>query len=88
MHKKTTEPGNQAARYAHFNEPIAMVQNVEDPESKKKYQKVRVSFQSTSLCSIQTVNMLSCVSKFEDTREQCVGKNKRKWVIKMNDARQ
>eukprot|EP00957_Ditylum_brightwellii_P152686 11622599-Ditylum_brightwellii.AAC.1 len=31
--------------------------------------------------------MLSCVSKFEDTREQGVGKNKRKWVIKMNDAR-
>eukprot|EP00957_Ditylum_brightwellii_P141371 10771823-Ditylum_brightwellii.AAC.1 len=31
--------------------------------------------------------MLSCVSKFEDTKEQGVGKNKRKWVIKVNDAR-
>eukprot|EP00957_Ditylum_brightwellii_P053050 4022132-Ditylum_brightwellii.AAC.1 len=65
-----------------------MVQNVEDPESKKKYQKVHLSFQSTSSCNIQTVNMLSCVSKFEDTREQGIGKNKRKWVIEINDARQ
>eukprot|EP00957_Ditylum_brightwellii_P040284 3048444-Ditylum_brightwellii.AAC.1 len=65
-----------------------MVQNVEDPEFNKKYQKVHVSFQSTSLCNIQTVNMLSCVSKFEDMREQGVGKNKRKLEIKKNDARQ
>eukprot|EP00957_Ditylum_brightwellii_P118935 9070821-Ditylum_brightwellii.AAC.1 len=35
MHKKTTEPGNQAARFTRFNEPIVMVQNVEDPESNK-----------------------------------------------------
>eukprot|EP00957_Ditylum_brightwellii_P177127 13493378-Ditylum_brightwellii.AAC.1 len=65
-----------------------MVQNVDDPESKKKYQKVHMSFQSTSLCNIQIINMLSCVSKFEDTRELGIGKNKRKWVIEMNDARQ
>eukprot|EP00957_Ditylum_brightwellii_P166472 12671618-Ditylum_brightwellii.AAC.1 len=65
-----------------------MVQNAEDPESNKKYQKVHMPFQSTSSCNIQTVNMFSCVSKSEDTREQGVGKNKRKWVIKMNDARQ
>ena len=45
-------------------------------------------FQSTTSCNIQTVNTMSCFSKFEDTREQGVGKNKRKWVIKMNDARQ
>eukprot|EP00957_Ditylum_brightwellii_P040283 3048443-Ditylum_brightwellii.AAC.1 len=32
--------------------------------------------------------MLSCVSKFEDTRERGVGKNKRKLVIKKNDTRQ
>eukprot|EP00957_Ditylum_brightwellii_P108005 8239585-Ditylum_brightwellii.AAC.1 len=32
--------------------------------------------------------MLSCVSKFEDTRKRGVGKNKRKWVIKMNDTSQ
>eukprot|EP00957_Ditylum_brightwellii_P156452 11906815-Ditylum_brightwellii.AAC.1 len=88
MHKKTTEPDNQAIRCSHFNEPIVMAQNVEDPESNKKYQKVHMSFQSTSLCNIQTVNMWSCVSKFEDTREQGVGKNKRKLVIKKNDARQ
>eukprot|EP00957_Ditylum_brightwellii_P131088 9999263-Ditylum_brightwellii.AAC.1 len=65
-----------------------MVQNVEDPESKKKYQKVHMPFQSTSSCNIQTVNMLSCVSKIEETKERGVGKNKRNWVIEMNDARQ
>eukprot|EP00957_Ditylum_brightwellii_P118351 9026364-Ditylum_brightwellii.AAC.1 len=65
-----------------------MVQNVENPESNKKCQKVHISFQSTSSWNIQTVNMLSCVTKFVDTREQGIGKNKRKWVITMNDARQ
>eukprot|EP00957_Ditylum_brightwellii_P167927 12783015-Ditylum_brightwellii.AAC.1 len=79
MHKKTTEPGNQAVSCTCFNAPIVMVQNIDDPEPKKKYQKVHMSFQSTSPHNIQTINMLSCVSKFEETREQSIGKNKRKF---------
>eukprot|EP00957_Ditylum_brightwellii_P187987 14311969-Ditylum_brightwellii.AAC.1 len=57
-----------------------MVTNKEDPEIKKKYQEVHVSFQSTSSCSIQAVNMLSFVSKFEETKKRGIGKNKQKWM--------
>eukprot|EP00957_Ditylum_brightwellii_P042774 3238987-Ditylum_brightwellii.AAC.1 len=65
-----------------------MVTIKEDPETKKKYQKVHRSFQSTSSCNIQAVNTLSSVSKFEETKEMGIPKNKWKWVIEMNGTRQ
>eukprot|EP00957_Ditylum_brightwellii_P166915 12704819-Ditylum_brightwellii.AAC.1 len=39
FHKKPTDPGSLAAKYAHYTEPIVMVTNKDDPETKKKYQK-------------------------------------------------
>eukprot|EP00957_Ditylum_brightwellii_P205653 15344810-Ditylum_brightwellii.AAC.1 len=64
------------AKCAHCNEPIVIVMNKEDPVTHKKYQKVNVSFQSKSSCNIQAVNMLSSVSKFEETKKRGIGKNK------------
>eukprot|EP00957_Ditylum_brightwellii_P207328 15352487-Ditylum_brightwellii.AAC.1 len=88
LYKKATNPGNQAAKCSYFNEAIVMVQNKEDPETKNKHQKEHVSFQSIFSYNIQAVNMLSSVSKFEETKGRGIGKNKHKWVIEMNDLRQ
>eukprot|EP00957_Ditylum_brightwellii_P077938 5923488-Ditylum_brightwellii.AAC.1 len=70
FHKKLTDPGNMAAKHAHYNDPIVMAMNKEDPVTHKKYQKVHVLFQSTSSYNIQAVNMLSSISKFEETKER------------------
>eukprot|EP00957_Ditylum_brightwellii_P114418 8723270-Ditylum_brightwellii.AAC.1 len=71
-HKSPTEPGNSTAKCTCYTEPIVMVTNKEEPETKKKYQKVHVSFQSKSSCNIQAVNILSSVSKFEETKERAL----------------
>eukprot|EP00957_Ditylum_brightwellii_P170011 12940326-Ditylum_brightwellii.AAC.1 len=52
FHKKPNDPDNSEVKCAHYNEPIVMVTNKEDPETQKKCQKVHVSFQSTSSFSI------------------------------------
>jgi hypothetical protein len=53
-----------------------------------KYTRVHVTFQSTSSCNITTVNALNQNSLFVVGKERGSGKQKRKWVIEMNDARQ
>ena len=47
-----------------------------------------VLFQSTSLSNIQSINMLSKCSMFDKNKEKLPGKNKHKWIIEMNEARQ
>eukprot|EP00957_Ditylum_brightwellii_P018813 1413878-Ditylum_brightwellii.AAC.1 len=74
FHMKLTNPGNSGAKCEYYTEPIVMVTNKEDTENKKKYQKVHVSFLSTSSCNIQAANMLSSVSTFEETKERGIGK--------------
>jgi hypothetical protein len=53
-----------------------------------KFTRVHVTFQSTSSCNITTVNALNQNSLFVVQKKRGSGKQKRKWVIKMNDARQ
>eukprot|EP00957_Ditylum_brightwellii_P050663 3841427-Ditylum_brightwellii.AAC.1 len=76
LHKKPADPCNSAAKCACYTGSIVMAINKEDPEINKKYQKVRVLFQSTSSCNIQAVNVLSSVSKFEETKDRGIGQNK------------
>eukprot|EP00957_Ditylum_brightwellii_P057669 4372825-Ditylum_brightwellii.AAC.1 len=57
-----------------------------DEEIGNTYQKVHVTFQSTSPCNIQAVNMLSKLSLFKDTKERGKEKNKCKWVVEMNEG--
>eukprot|EP00957_Ditylum_brightwellii_P196253 14952909-Ditylum_brightwellii.AAC.1 len=59
-----------------------------DGETGNTYQKVHVTFQSTLSCNIQAASMLSKISLFKDTKERGMGKNKRKWVIEMNEGQQ
>ena len=54
----------------------------------KPYEIVHTSFQSTSSCNITCVNSLSRCELFVSKRERGRGKNKRKWAIEMNHARQ
>jgi hypothetical protein len=103
FHKVATAPGDIKARVARFNNPITVVKHVlvtppqtgptegenglsETPAI--NYTKVHVTFQSTSSCNITTVNALNQNSLFSVQKERGSGKQKRKWVIEMNDARQ
>jgi len=67
LHKNPTDHGNSAVKCSHYNKPIVTVKNIEDPETHIKYKRVRVSFQSTFSCCAPAVNMLSSVSKFEES---------------------
>jgi hypothetical protein len=104
FHKVATAPGDTKARVARFNNPITVVKHVSlaphagpvptDRENFNpttppiKYTKVHVTFQSTSSCNMTTVNALNKNSLFVVQKERDSGKQKRKWVIKMNDAPQ
>lgn len=84
LHKLKTDPKNKAAKVARFAQPIVAVKNVQGTEG---YQRVHVSFQSTSSCNISTVNALNEVFNFVELRERGRGVNKRYWVIEMNHGR-
>ena len=58
-----------------------------DDTEKLQYQRVHVSFQSTSSCNFSTVNSLSRCSLSVRKKERGQKNNKRKWVIEMNEAR-
>lgn len=58
------------------------------PSEPVTYTRVHCSFQSTSSCNIHAVNLLNANSRFVQTKERGRGKNKRQWVIEMNEARQ
>ena len=101
FHKISTAPGDFKARVARFNNPITVVKHVSMTPAQAaqgtegqpatppiNYTKVHVTFQSTSSCNISTVNALNQNSLFVVQKERGSGKQKRKWVIEMNDARQ
>jgi len=85
QYKLKTDPKNKQAKIARFAQPIIAVKDVE--KDGKKYQRVHVSFQSTSSCNISTVNALNEVYNFVELRERGKGISKRLWVIEMNHAR-
>eukprot|EP00957_Ditylum_brightwellii_P166508 12674237-Ditylum_brightwellii.AAC.1 len=59
MWKKRIENHSQPTRCAWFNHPILLVKKMIDEETGNTYQQVHVTFQLTSSCDIQAVNMLS-----------------------------
>lgn len=81
LHKLKTLPGNKFAKVARYAPPIVAVKNGDG------FQRVHVSFQSTSSCNISTVNALNSIYNFCELRERGKGVNKRFWVIEMNHAR-
>ena len=92
MCKRKTAPGDKRARVARFNEPITIVKIVNQPEKErcsglKDYERVHVSFQSTSSCNLSTVNALNRNGLYARKKEKGRGENKRRWGIEMNDAR-
>ena len=88
-HKKKTDASlrTKVARYLH---PVVGVKRVPRNEGTgdMSYEIVHTSFQSTSSCNITCVNSLSRCELFVSKRERGRGKNKRKWAIEMNHARQ
>ena len=64
------------------------MKDVKSEDETIKYQKVHVSFQSTSSCNIQCVNSLNENMLFTSKKSQGSGAQKRSWVIEINSARQ
>ena len=56
-------------------------------DDERGFQRVHVSFQSTSSCNIATVNALNDCWHFVELCEKGRGANKRHWAIEMNHAR-
>ena len=83
LHKQQTTPKNKYAKVARFANPIIAVKN----NPKGEWQCVHVSFQSTSSCNFSTVNALNGLQNYAELRERGRGKQKRSWVIEMNEAR-
>ena len=54
----------------------------------KSYKIMHTSFQNPSSCNTTCVNSLSKCDIFISKRERGQSKNKRKWAIEMNHARQ
>jgi hypothetical protein len=83
LHKEKTNPtAHKHAKAARYFEPIVAVK-----DDARGFQRVHVSFQSTSSCNIASVNALNECSSFVELREKGRGNNKRSWVIEMNHAR-
>ena len=83
LHKQKTDAKNKGAKLARFAPPIIAVKTDKD----KGFQRLHISFQSTSSCNISTVNALNEVFHIVEIRERGRGKNKRYWVIEMNNVR-
>ena len=97
FHKEQTSNADRRAKVARFHHPVVAVKTVEfvkpgagpfGKDKKSSYQRVHVSFQSTSSTNIQGVNSLNSVTRFVEKRDKGSGKEKRWWVIEQNDARQ
>jgi hypothetical protein len=86
LHKLKTDPKNKAAKIARFAQPIIAVKDV-STKNGYSYQRIHISFQSTSSCNISTVNALNDVYNFVELRERGKGVSKRYWVIEMNHGR-
>jgi hypothetical protein len=87
LHKKKTSSDSRP-KAARFHQPIVAVQNVAPDGENEGYQRIHVSFQSTSSCNLSTVNALNECSMFIRKKERGRGASKRQWGIEMNDARQ
>jgi hypothetical protein len=86
LHKKKTS-SDARPKAARFHQPIVAVQNIMPEGESKGYQRIHVSFQSTSSCNLSTVNALNECSMFVRKKERGRGASKRQWGIEMNDAR-
>eukprot|EP00957_Ditylum_brightwellii_P040882 3094394-Ditylum_brightwellii.AAC.1 len=58
-YKKPTDPKSSAVRGAWFTHPIVMTKRYIYPTTQTSYIQVHVTFQSTSSCNIQLVNMIN-----------------------------
>ena len=81
LHIEKHQAGCKFSKVARFTQPIVAVKDYPD------FQRVHVSFQSTSSVNITTINCLNECKLFVGLRERGRGKDKRYWGIEMNDAR-
>jgi hypothetical protein len=85
--KKKTDT-KERSRAARFNQRITMVKTVKAGRDHPKFERVHVTFQSTSSCNLSTVNALQTNRLFVAQRERGRGEYKRWWGIEMNQARE
>jgi hypothetical protein len=81
LHAEKHQSGCKYSKVARMTNPIVTVKNYDG------YQRVHVSFQSTSSANITTVNCLNDCRLTVELRTRGKGTKKRTWGIEMNDAR-
>ena len=69
-------------KVARFFEPVVAVKTTD------KFERVHVSFQSTSSCNLTTVNAINSCKSFKRIKKRGKGENQRVWAIESNHARQ
>jgi len=75
------------SRVARFLEPITVTKSFPADADNKEYTRAHVSFQSAGSTNFSTVNALNSCRLFVSERKRGNGRDERKWVIEMNDAR-
>ena len=80
--KTTTTKRSKAARFVH---PVVATKKY--CTNGTHFERVHVSFQSTSSCNITTVNSLNDCRFYVRKKERGRGENRRLWAIEMNEAR-
>ena len=75
---------DQMSRAASFLNPIVDVKKVDSDKEKGElgYERIHVSFQSTSSCNFSTVNALPSCNLSVRKKERGRGAQKRQWAIK------
>jgi hypothetical protein len=100
FHKKKTDTSDRT-KVARFLQPVVAVKKVKatyetvkddegnevEKELTKSFERVHVSFQSTSSCNFATVNSLNRCKTQAMVKSRGKGDNKRYWGIEMNEAR-
>ena len=81
LHKDNTNTTMKHTKAARFFDPIVAVKKY-----LRGFQRVHVSFQSTSSCNIVSVNTINECTNFVELREKGRYKHKQQWVIEMNHA--
>ena len=77
----------ESSRVARFLEPITATKSFPADTVNKEYTRAHVSFQSTGSTNFSTVNALNSCRLFLSEPKRGSGRDERKWVIEMNEAR-
>ena len=88
LHHEKKDSTDARAKVMRYQNPICCIKQVATSGLGEAYTKTLVSFQSTGSTNIAGVNNLPSLSLYVSEKSRGRGKNKRKWGVEMNEARE